>query len=79
MRNRCFLQVRLSHVLHFISICDLFTDFCMNLCCCNVQMTRQHSTHTGLPFPISRLCVVDVSSALGCVWVWDALPASSWC
>jgi hypothetical protein len=25
-RNKCFLQVRISHVLRFISICDLFTD-----------------------------------------------------
>jgi hypothetical protein len=26
MRNKCFPQVRISHVLRFISICDLFTD-----------------------------------------------------
>jgi hypothetical protein len=25
-RNKCFFQVRISHVLHFISACDLFTD-----------------------------------------------------
>jgi hypothetical protein len=25
-RNKCFSQVRISHVLRFISICDLFTD-----------------------------------------------------
>jgi hypothetical protein len=24
--NKCFLKVRISHVLRFISICDLFTD-----------------------------------------------------
>jgi hypothetical protein len=26
-RNECFFQVRMSYVLRFISICDLFTDF----------------------------------------------------
>jgi hypothetical protein len=26
-RNKCFFQVWISHVLRFISICDLFTDF----------------------------------------------------
>jgi hypothetical protein len=26
LRNKCFFQVRISRVLHFISICDLFTD-----------------------------------------------------
>jgi hypothetical protein len=25
-RNKCFLQVRISHLLRFIFICDLFTD-----------------------------------------------------
>jgi hypothetical protein len=25
-RNKCFFQVRILHVLSFISICDLFTD-----------------------------------------------------
>jgi hypothetical protein len=25
-RNKCFFQVRISHILRFISICDLFTD-----------------------------------------------------
>jgi hypothetical protein len=25
-RNGCFVQVRISHVLRFISICDVFTD-----------------------------------------------------
>jgi hypothetical protein len=25
-RNKCFPNVRISHVLHFMSICDLFTD-----------------------------------------------------
>jgi hypothetical protein len=25
-RNKCFSQIRISHVLRFISICDLFTD-----------------------------------------------------
>jgi hypothetical protein len=25
-RNKCFFQVRMSHVLRFISICDLFTN-----------------------------------------------------
>jgi hypothetical protein len=25
-RNKCFFQVRISHVSRFISICDLFTD-----------------------------------------------------
>jgi hypothetical protein len=25
-RNKCFVHVRISHVLSFISICDLFTD-----------------------------------------------------
>jgi hypothetical protein len=25
-RNKCFFQVRVSHVLRFMSICDLFTD-----------------------------------------------------
>jgi hypothetical protein len=25
-RNKCFLQVRISYVLRFISICDIFTD-----------------------------------------------------
>jgi hypothetical protein len=40
--------------------------------------SRQCSIHTGLALPISRLCV-DAYSALGCVWIWDALPTSSWC
>jgi hypothetical protein len=26
LRNKCFLQVLISHVLRFIAICDLFTD-----------------------------------------------------
>jgi hypothetical protein len=26
-RNKCFCQVQISHVLRFISICDLLTDF----------------------------------------------------
>jgi hypothetical protein len=26
LRNKCFFQVQISHVLHFISICDLFTE-----------------------------------------------------
>jgi hypothetical protein len=26
LRNKWFCQARISHVLHFISICDLFTD-----------------------------------------------------
>jgi hypothetical protein len=27
-RNKCFfLRIRISHILRFISICDLFTDF----------------------------------------------------
>jgi hypothetical protein len=26
-RNKCFSQVRISHVLRFLSICGLFTDF----------------------------------------------------
>jgi hypothetical protein len=25
-RNKCFFYVRISHVLHFISICDFLTD-----------------------------------------------------
>jgi hypothetical protein len=25
-RNKCFFQVWVSDVLHFVSICDLFTD-----------------------------------------------------
>jgi hypothetical protein len=25
-RNKCFFQVRISHVLCFISVCDLLTD-----------------------------------------------------
>jgi hypothetical protein len=25
-RNKCFFQVRISHVLRFVSICDLLTD-----------------------------------------------------
>jgi hypothetical protein len=25
-RNECFFQVQISHILRFISICDLFTD-----------------------------------------------------
>jgi hypothetical protein len=25
-RNKCFSQVRITHVLRFIPICDLFTD-----------------------------------------------------
>jgi hypothetical protein len=25
-KNKCFLHVRISHVLRFVSICDLFTD-----------------------------------------------------
>jgi hypothetical protein len=25
-RNKCFFQVRISHVSRFISICDIFTD-----------------------------------------------------
>jgi hypothetical protein len=30
-RNKCFFQVHISHVLHFISICDLFTDSALYL------------------------------------------------
>jgi hypothetical protein len=26
-RNKCFFRVRISHVLRFIFICDIFTDF----------------------------------------------------
>jgi hypothetical protein len=26
-RNKCFFHVQISHVLHFISVCDLLTDF----------------------------------------------------
>jgi hypothetical protein len=25
-RNKCFVQVRISNILYFISICDIFTD-----------------------------------------------------
>jgi hypothetical protein len=30
-RNKCFFQVRISHVLCFISICELFTDSPSNI------------------------------------------------
>jgi hypothetical protein len=26
IENKCFFRVRISHVLRFISICDIFTD-----------------------------------------------------
>jgi hypothetical protein len=51
-RNKCFFQIRISHVLRFISICDLFTDslsyiyiyICMVLRK-ELQALREHSSH----------------------------------
>jgi hypothetical protein len=31
-RNKCFFEVRMSHVLRFISMCDLFTDSPSYIC-----------------------------------------------
>jgi hypothetical protein len=67
-KNNFFLQVRISHILHFISICDLFTDsssykcFFFSLLCfghdlqcndnCNVCTSLQNSR--GLDSPIMQ-------------------------
>jgi hypothetical protein len=38
--NKCFLQVRISHFLRFISICDLFTDFPSYIATVSIRRVR---------------------------------------
>jgi hypothetical protein len=62
-RNKCFFQVRISHVLRFIFICDLLTDspsyFVIKF------LTMFFHLRLGLPsglfpsgFPVKTLCTL---------------------
>jgi hypothetical protein len=59
-RNKCFLHVRISHVLRFISICDLFTDSPSYL---PVRNLRLHEDRPEIPEHLMQSSVQQVRSA----------------